>query len=48
MIPRIILLSLVVVFTVFTSLTADAKKLFVADIKVDDEVEFEGTTAYSK
>ena len=48
MIPRIILLSLVAVFTAFTPLTADAKKLFVANIEVDDEVEFEGTDSLFK
>jgi len=48
MIPRIILLSLVAVFTAFTPLTADAKKLFVANIEVDNEVEFEGTDSIFK
>ena len=48
MIPRIILLSLIAVFTAFTPLTADAKKLFIADIEVDDEVEFEGTDSLFK
>ncbi len=48
MTPRIILLSLIAVFTAFTPLTADAKKLFVANIEVDDEVEFEGTDSLFK
>src|SRR3970282_1419275 len=48
MIPRIILLSFIAVFTAFTPLTADAKKLFVANIEVDDEVEFEGTDSLFK
>ncbi len=46
--PRIILLSLIAVFTAFMPLTADAKKLFIADIEVDDEVEFEGTDSLFK
>jgi len=48
MIPRIILLSFIAVFTAFMPLTADAKKLFVANIEVDDEVEFEGTDSIFK
>ncbi|HET7290294.1 MAG TPA: hypothetical protein VFJ67_07630, partial [Thermodesulfobacteriota bacterium] len=46
--PRIILLSLAAVFMVFMPLTADANKLFIANIKVDDDVVFEGTDSLFK
>ena len=46
--PRIVLLAVIAVLTAFAPLTSDAKKLFVANIKVDDEVEFEGTDSLFK
>jgi hypothetical protein len=47
MIPRIILLSLIAVFTAFMPLTADAKKLFIADIGVTTKSNSKAPTAYS-
>ena len=48
MIPRVIHQLLGVVFLAFTPLTANANKLFIANIKVDDDVVFEGTDSLFK
>jgi len=46
--PRILILLSMAVLLVLAPLNASARKLFVADIEVDDDVDFQGTDSLFK